>query len=64
MSTCTYTIGRLTFQFDFTDAKDLFAQRVMVELHDEEKCGLCSGTRIHCDIHKVDVLNHRARLRS
>ncbi|HZZ78128.1 MAG TPA: hypothetical protein VFE62_06400 [Gemmataceae bacterium] len=54
MPTCTYTStnGKMTFQFEFADAKDLFALRAMVELHDEEKCGKCGCADIRCDIQK------------
>jgi hypothetical protein len=51
---CTYTSknGQMTFEFEAADAKDIFAQRSMVELHDEECCGLCKSAHIRCEVRK------------
>jgi hypothetical protein len=51
---CTYTSknGQMSFEFEAADAKDIFAQRSMVELHDEEVCGLCKCPHIRCEVRK------------
>lgn len=52
---CAYTTrsGQMTFEFEAADAKDLFAQRAMIELHDEEGCGVCKGTHIRCEVRRT-----------
>ncbi len=51
---CTYTSknGQLMFEFEAADAKDLFAQRSIVENHDEECCGVCKCPHIRCEVRK------------
>ena len=52
---CTYTSanGRLTFEFEAADAKDLFLQRSIVENHDEETCGVCKCPHIRCEVRRA-----------
>jgi hypothetical protein len=49
---CTYTSknGQLQFEFDANGPKDLFLQRSIVEMHDEEVCGCCKGPHIRCEV--------------
>ena len=49
---CTYTSknGQLSFTFEYQGPKDLFLQRSVVEMHDEEKCGVCGCPNIRCEV--------------
>jgi hypothetical protein len=51
----TYTSksGQMQFEFDAADQKQLFAQRAIVELHDEECCGKCKCPSIRCEVRKA-----------
>jgi hypothetical protein len=51
---CTYTSKncQLAFEFEATDPKDLFLQRSIVEMHDEEACGMCGCKNIRCEVRR------------
>ena len=48
----TYTSknGQMQFEFEANGPKDLFLQRSIVEMHDEEVCGCCKGPHIRCEV--------------